>query len=56
MEVATTFSNEDGIILELVKENEFSGLRSFNCAFLSTFGNEDERYDFHYFFVFMTNQ
>eukprot|EP01084_Bolivina_argentea_P001995 3681_1 len=44
--IATIFARNDGIILEL---NKYSGnlwskrLRCFNCAFISYFGNEDER-------------
>eukprot|EP01084_Bolivina_argentea_P282457 483499_1 len=43
--VATVFAlqNNNGIILELVGENVFSSLKAFNCEWLSSFGNENER-------------
>ena len=35
--------NDEGILLELEKENEFSSLKVFNCASLSFYPCEDER-------------
>eukprot|EP01084_Bolivina_argentea_P273454 465808_1 len=42
--VATNFAKGKGIILELIKENEFSCLKLFDCSWISRFSAEDERF------------
>eukprot|EP01084_Bolivina_argentea_P253043 424946_1 len=45
LSVATIFAKDDGIVLELTKQQNFgrSYLRYFNCSYVSCFGYEDER-------------
>ena len=43
IEVAVNFAKEDGIIIEIQKENTYSPCKYFDCSWLSVFGNEDER-------------
>eukprot|EP01083_Nonionella_stella_P285710 972640_1 len=43
IEVATIFSSETGVILELEQVQNHRHLKCFNCSYLSAFGNEDER-------------
>eukprot|EP01084_Bolivina_argentea_P251916 422699_1 len=43
LEVATTFADRNGIILELEKCALGHSLRYFNCSLLSSYGSEDER-------------
>eukprot|EP01084_Bolivina_argentea_P126464 223914_1 len=45
VEVATIFTDEDGIILELQQASyDDRNLKYFNCSLISTFINEDERF------------
>lgn len=40
--VSTIFSDDNGIILELIAENEYSNLKCFNCSCISAYGHENE--------------
>ena len=41
-DVAQTFASDEGIIVEIKKENKYSSCKYFNCSWISSFSNESE--------------